>query len=317
MKLAETVTFGGGGLERAAHLRGDDAALRELEARDDAGTVLLWHGRVLMTGDALTLLPAGHALVTGPTAFLGMTPDGAPRFAAELTGWTPEDGATSTAPGWPADDRPYPPGAPAGSGFADLRATMAELSALDAELAATARGLFEWHRSHGFCANCGTRSDIDLAGWRRVCPTCGRQHFPRTDPVVIMLVTHGDRVLLGRSPGWPDRMYSLLAGFMEPGETMEAAVRREVFEEVGLRCGRVDYLSSQPWAFPSSLMLGCRTEALDTALNIDPVEIADARWLTRAEALSALSGTHPDIARPRHGAIAEFLLRNWLADQLG
>jgi NAD+ diphosphatase len=131
-----------------------------------------------------------------------------------------------------------------------------------------------------------------------------------------MLITHGNRVLLGRGPTWPEGMYSLLAGFIEPGETIEAAVRREVFEESGVRVGAVGYLASQPWPFPASLMLGCRGEATSEAITLDPEELADARWVTREEMVSAFAGTHPLIKPSRKGAIARFLLENWLADRL-
>jgi NAD+ diphosphatase len=193
---------------------------------------------------------------------------------------------------------------------------MVTLSPREAELAATARALLGWHRSHRFCARCGAASAPDRGGWIRRCPSCGTSHFPRTDPVVIMLVTRGDRVLLGRSPGWPERMYSLLAGFVEPGETVEGAVRREVAEETGVRVGRVGYLASQPWPFPASLMLGCWGEALSEEITLDPVELHDALWIGRSELLEVFAGAHPRIRAPREGAIAGFLLRHWLADRL-
>ena len=155
-----------------------------------------------------------------------------------------------------------------------------------------------------------------MAGWQRNCPDCGGKHFPRTDPVVIMLITHGNSALIGRSPGWPEGMYSCLAGFVEPGETLENAVRREVMEEAGVPVGAVSYLSSQPWPFPASLMFGCKGEALSTDIQLDPVELEDARWITREEMVQAFNGQHPEVRAPRKGAIAEFLLSGWLADRL-
>ena len=142
------------------------------------------------------------------------------------------------------------------------------------------------------------------------------QHFPRTDPVVIMLILSGNSVLLGRSPAWPQGMYSLLAGFMEPGESIEAAVRREVLEEAGVPVGQVDYLSSQPWPFPSSLMIGCRGTALSRDIRRDPVELEDARWVGREAVLAAMNGQDPDLRPARQGSIARFLLERWLADSL-
>jgi NAD+ diphosphatase len=155
-----------------------------------------------------------------------------------------------------------------------------------------------------------------MAGWQRDCPACGGHHFPRTDPVVIMLITHGNDVLLGRSPGWPEGMYSLLAGFIEPGETIEAAVRREVFEEAGIRVGEVGYLASQPWPFPASLMFGCRGAALDRDITIDPKEIENAQWVSKERLARIFANEDPEIRPARNGAIAHFILWNWLADRL-
>ena len=157
---------------------------------------------------------------------------------------------------------------------------------------------------------------MQMDGWQRNCPACGAHHFPRTDPVVIMLTIKENSVLLGRSHGWPDGMYSLLAGFIEPGETMEAAVRREVFEEAGIKIGKVGYLASQPWPFPSSLMMGCYCEALNDQIKVDPQELDDALWCTREELAEVFAGQHPTILPARKGAIAHFLLENWLADRL-
>lgn len=193
---------------------------------------------------------------------------------------------------------------------------MTRLDPVAAELMATARALVLWHRSHRFCSACGGRSAPVEAGWRRACPDCGTSHFPRSDPVVIMLVTRGNRLLLGRSAGWPPGMYSLLAGFVEPGETIEAAVRRELREEAGVRVGAVRYLASQPWPFPASLMLGCHAEAESTAITLDPAELEDARWLSREELVQVFAGRHPAVKGARPGAIAHFLIRHWLADRL-
>jgi len=179
-----------------------------------------------------------------------------------------------------------------------------------------AKSIMHWHARHRFCSNCGSSSEMAAAGWRRECRSCKAMHFPRTDPVVIMLVTRGNSVLLGRSPGWPEGMFSVLAGFVEPGETLEAAVRREVFEEAGITCGAVGYLASQPWPFPASLMIGMRTEATDSAITLDPAELEAALWVTREELVQVLADRHPAIRPPRRGAIAEFLLSNWLADRL-
>jgi NAD+ diphosphatase len=157
---------------------------------------------------------------------------------------------------------------------------------------------------------------MSMSGWQRDCPACGGHHFPRTDPVVIMLITRGNSVLMGRSPHWPEGMYSLLAGFVEPGETIEAAVRREVFEEAGVRVGAVRYLSSQPWPFPTSLMFGCEGIATSDEITIDPAELEDAFWVTREEMMAATAGLREDIRPARKGSIARFLIEKWLADAL-
>ena len=314
MQIAETVTFGGSALDRRAHLRRDAAGLAAALA---SGTVLpLWRGKPLMDGDHPVWVPAGHpvlALANEPV-FLGID-DGVARFAADLSDWSPEAGAEGIEAGFfDASVQQHP--AVTEGGFAELRGVMTLLTPREAELVATAKALLQWHRSHGFCSTCGAKSEIAQGGWQRNCPACGAQHFPRTDPVVIMLVTQGNSVLLGRSPGWPEGMFSLLAGFVEPGETIEAAVRREVQEETGVTCGAVSYLASQPWPFPASLMIGARTEAVGTAITLDPLELEQALWLSREELVTVFAGRHPVIRPSRNGAIAHFILRAWLADRL-
>lgn len=320
MRLAETVTFGGSALERAAERRGDERAQETMWADPSARVLLVWRGKLPVlgeTGERLIWLATDDPLVAQASEriFLGLD-DGAPRFATTLSGWEPEGFDAEAAKAF-FDPNVYPhPGLPEGNRFAELRGVMTALSPRDAELAVTAKALFNWHATHRFCARCGAESAMAMAGWQRGCPDCGGQHFPRTDPVVIMLITHGNAVLVGRSQGWPEGMYSLLAGFVEPGETLEAAVRREVAEETGVRVGAVDYLASQPWPFPNSLMFGCRGEALTTDITIDPAEIEDARWVEREEMVRVFAGEHPELRRPRNGAIAHFLMLNWLADRL-
>ena len=320
MKRAETVTFGGGGLDRAAELRGDAAqaeALRDPAAR----TLLFWRGKVLVDGDEalrVARLPMdAPVLVEAISApiFLGRSAQG-PLFAADISPWLPKDVDTSALGGFVDQSEQRHPSLPEALRFAELRAIMTRLSPHCAELAATGKALFGWHASHGFCARCGAKSDMAMGGWQRVCPACGAHHFPRTDPVVIMLITHGNSLLLGRSPHWPEGMYSLLAGFVEPGETMEAAVRREVWEEAGVRVGDVRYLASQPWPFPASLMMGCAGEALSTKITLDPVELEDALWVSRERLLNVFAGKDNDIRPARNGAIAKFLMQAWLADGL-
>jgi NAD+ diphosphatase len=324
MRRRHEVTFGGSDLDRSAAERGDDAALARALA-EGATVIPLWRGKPMVSGDpadgpcAVVRLAADHAVLhaaTEPPLFLGRI-DGSAIFAQDISGWMPPEPVDEAQIGAFLDPTVQRhPAAPGDLAFRELRAVMTRLTPRDAELAATARALLNWHRSHGFCARCGAGSQMAEAGWQRRCPACGAHHFPRTDPVVIMLITRGDRVLLGRSPGWPEGMYSLLAGFVEPGETIEAAVRREVFEETAVQVGAVDYLAGQPWPFPASLMIGCRGEAISDDIEIDPVEIEAARWVTRSELLTVFAGTHSEIRPARPGAIAHFLLEAWLADSL-
>ena len=175
-----------------------------------------------------------------------------------------------------------------------------------------AKAILGWHARHGFCGNCGAATRLTAAGWRRECDVCKAQHFPRTDPVVIMLVLDGGRCLLGRQSRWPKGMYSCLAGFVEPGETIEEAVRREVDEEAGIACGEVAYLASQPWPFPSSLMIGCFARALSREIAIDGVELEDARWFTRDDVMAMFDRRHPEsLSAPAPMAIAHYILRTW------
>lgn len=320
MRIAETVTFGGSGYDRAAQLRGDPAALDALWPT--ARVLPLWRGKPLMAaeGGGLGWLAQDSALLADAAGvapvFLGLDVNGQALFALDLSAWEPAADSDPVTPGFLDPSVQRHPATPPDWGFAELRSVMTALSAFEAEVAATARAVLGWHRSHGFCSACGVASVPAKAGWQRDCPACGTSHFPRTDPVVIMLVTRGNSVLLGRNAAWPEGMYSLLAGFIEPGETMEAAVRREVLEETGIRTGAVRYLASQPWPFPASLMFGCAAEALDGPIRIDPEEIEDALWVTREEMVTVMAGQHPTIRPARKGAIAHFLILNWLADRL-
>jgi NAD+ diphosphatase len=178
---------------------------------------------------------------------------------------------------------------------------------------AEAKALLGWHLKHGFCSNCGAVTAMTQAGWRRDCPSCKTEHFPRTDPVVIMLPIGNQRCVLGRSPRFPQTMWSCLAGFIEPGESIEEAVRREVLEEVGLSCTRITYFASQPWPFPSSLMIGCHAEAISEKITIDKNEIEEARWFDREELQLMLALKHPQgLTTPPPIAIAHHIIRDFV-----
>ena len=273
--------FSGPGLDRADALRADEAAVRAL-ANSPGARQLEWR-------DGLPLLTADGRLAWGtpsdPKLFLGFAGQ-SPRFSAI-----------------------EPVSADARSAFA----LMALLRSEDAPLFAAALSLARWHRRHPFCATCGHSTDIVRGGWSRRCPTCTAEHFPRVDPVVIMLAEHQDRLLLGRQPHYPPGRYSALAGFVEVGENLEAAVARELFEEAGIRVNNIRYVASQPWPFPSSLMFGCHATAENEGLTIDTAELEDARWFTRDEVASSLGGGEGAFQPPPKSAIARTLLERWLA----
>jgi NAD+ diphosphatase len=295
-------------LDRADRLRGNADALTALRTREDAVVLAFWRHKPFLMKHGGGLAPArlrGDMLDPSASAvevFLGLEGE-AGVFAAEL------DPAREPGESFPLH----------GLGeFEDLRLSAGGLDADDAALLATARGLFAWHARHGFCSNCGAATALAQAGWRRTCPACEVEHFPRVDPVVIMLIVHehpehGERVLLGRGEGWPERGYSCLAGFVEPGETLGDAARREAREEAGVILGEVSYLLSQPWPFPSSLMFGVEARAGGDAIELDPNELADARWVTKAEMADVMAERHPDIRKPYAAAIATRLMSIWLA----
>lgn len=305
--------FRPGELDRAAQLRAGDTPRQDERAR----TVVFWRGKLLADAEGKPVaVPLDHPALSDSREapiFVGLTPEG-PRFAADLPLWTPPEDATTIGQFIDQSQQVHP-GFPEAK-FVEIRGLMPSLSRLDGECVATGKALLQWHATHRFCANCGAPSAVESAGWVRKCPQCGTQHFPRTDPVVIMVIAHGDKLLLGRSPSWPERMYSLLAGFVEPGESIEAAVRREVFEESAVRVGAVRYVAAQPWPFPMSLMFGCYGEAVSEAITIDPVELSDARWVSRDDVRLMLAGTHPEINKPRPGAIAGALMEAWANGRL-
>ena len=273
--------FSGPGLDRADLLRARPDELSELARRADA--------RQLQWADGLPQLdPAGRLSrgpVDDPVLFLGL------------------DGQSPCFSSLPATQ----------GGLAAI-GLLAQLDANDAPLFACALSLANWHGRHGHCSVCGHETGVVRGGWSRRCPGCGAEHFPRSDPVVIMLAEHGGRLLLGRQPHYPPGRFSALAGFVEPGETIEAAVARELKEEAGIEVAGVRYVASQPWPFPSSLMIGCRAQALEDRLTVDFTELDDARWFTREEVQAAVSGggSAPFLPPPRW-AIARTLLDDWLA----
>jgi NAD+ diphosphatase len=269
-------------LDRMSHIR-RDAAEVEKQRKSDAARFIWVHGdAVQFAGETLDV---SRPLSFLPSLFLGVDDKAKPWFAVA---------------------------APPSDSLRPIRTVMVEqlLPRTTLSILAQARSLVHWHETHGFCAKCGAATEMHDAGYRRHCEACGADHFPRTDPVVIMAVCKGNKTLLGRQRAWPDGMYSTLAGFMEPGETIEAAVRREVKEEVGLTIGRVDYMACQPWPFPSSLMIGMIGEAETDVLTIDESEIETARWFEADEITLMLNRTHPlGLHASRPDAIAWHLVK--------
>ncbi|MBU3993681.1 MAG: NAD(+) diphosphatase [Alphaproteobacteria bacterium] len=286
------IAFAGARIDRADHIRADPEALAGLTN---------WRARLLRLNGLSPEVDQDGNLAWGTLAdadpaaelvFLGVL-DGRGYFAAvapELIG--------SVAPPNPA-----------------LWQAIGQLSPEDLATYGGARSLVDWHARHRFCARCGEATVLNKGGWQRSCTsaTCKGEHFPRVDPVTIMLVEHEGRVLLGRQPRFAPGFFSALAGFIEPGESIEEAVKREVFEEAGVIARDVTYVASQPWPFPSSLMIGCHAFADDPAITIDTTELDDARWFTRAEVAHAMSGAKDGayIAPPAR-AIAHQLMKWWL-----
>ena len=298
--------YASGGFDRAAHLRTDSAWMIDALSDPDTRAVPVWQSLSLgVIGDPplpapIAVLPRVNAMPEAQDPiFLGLV-DGAAYFAldyGDLSGSEAAELAARTE---------------AGAAFVDLRRIGPLLPRDEGALLATARGMVHWHRRQRFCGVCGSETISQSAGHVRACvsPSCGASHFPRTDPATIMLVTDGDRCLLGRQPKWPPGMYSTLAGFVEPGESLEDAVIREVREEAGIVAANVTYNSSQPWPFPSSLMVGFFAEAVTRDITVDSDELEDAQWFTSAE-LRRFADQGKSLPRP--DSIARRLVETWLA----
>lgn len=290
------IAFAGSHLDRADHVRSDPVALASLLERGARLLRLNGLDPVLeddrLCWDDVTAAPVGAELV-----FLGLDDAGQGHFAAAPLHF-PREGMFTGPSSWHA---------------------MAVLPSGELATYGGARALVGWHARHRFCAVCGSPTQLAKGGWQRTCenPECRSEHFPRTDPVTIMTVECEGRLLLGRQPRFPAGRYSALAGFVEPGETIEEAVAREVFEEAGVRVRDVSYIASQPWPFPSSLMIGCHAYAGDPTITIDATELEDARWFTRAEVAEAMDAVRRGemgqaFGAPPVTAVAHVLLRWWL-----
>jgi NAD+ diphosphatase len=298
------IPFTANPLDRASERR-TDAAWIETKRSDPSSLILpLWRLQPFLLGDAknapaeLGLFRPGlceaMAAPDAPSVFLGLE-DGRAHFALDVS----------------AARDPENSGPLAGLGrFNEARGAAMMLPARDVAIMGQAKAMIDWHNRHGFCANCGAPTTLADGGYRRACGNCNAEHFPRTDPVVIMLAVHEDACLVGRNKRFPGNFYSALAGFMEPGETIEEAVRRELLEEVNVKVGPVRYIATQPWPFPSSLMIGCIGEAESRDCKPDGVEITEARWLARDDARRLIAGERmADISVPPAIAIAHHLIK--------
>ncbi|WP_340589359.1 NAD(+) diphosphatase [Erythrobacter alti] len=285
----------GHGMDRDDHTRADEERLAQMLARSDARLMALDGLLPVLQGDGLTFTPLNGGEAHGELVYMGLK-DETPIFAP-----VPGEGDTRQAFEQRAN-----------------RAIVMQLQARDLAIYAGARSLVDWHARHRYCANCGKPTVIAKGGWQRNCVKsdggCGAPHFPRTDPVAIMLVEHDGDVLLGRGSNWPERSYSALAGFVEPGESIEEGAAREVLEEAGVELCDVSYVASQPWPFPSQLMIGCHGYATGREITLDKTELEDARWFTRAEVAEALQSDPEQGAfrAPPREAIAHTLLKWWL-----
>lgn len=280
-----------------AEMQRDEATLARLMDHPNASALLLHKGQVATDGPAL-LRAFPHAVkalgLSDPgVIFLGLEGDGDPVFAVSLK-----------------DDSQLPP-----ESLMDLRMHGHRLTPDALAIAGRARSIFDWHRTHPFCAQCGTQTQSAEGGAKRVCTDCETEHFPRVNPVVIFVIEHEGSVLLGRGHGWPPGYYSALAGFISPGETLEEAASREGMEEVGATLSGHRYLFCQPWPFPSQLMIGLVSQAADKTITVDKKELEDARWFTRAEVEAVFDRTGEAFMRPMRTTIAHQLLKAWLAGQ--
>ena len=298
------IPFCGNPLDRAGEKRADSAWIAERLA--DPGSLILpiWRLQPFLV-DGADGVPAAGFLRPGLCESLAA--EGAACVFLGLEGGRAHFALDISAAADPATDGPL-----AGLGrFAELRASAALLAMGDLAILGQAKAMIDWHQRHGFCAKCGAPSVVAEAGYKRVCPVCATEHFPRTDPAVIMLATNGDHCLLATNKNWPPDFFSALAGFVEPGESIEEAVRRELFEEAGVRAAAVTYYASQPWPFPSQMMIGCFAECDSRALMLDLNELADAHWYSRDEARDLIEGRIAGRRGPLPFAIAYHLIKAW------
>jgi NAD+ diphosphatase len=302
--MSDAISFCGNPLDRAALARRDPAWIEAQLVDESARYLPMWKLQPLVKlGERRSLAWATSEffaeLDPTPEKILLGIEEGVPHFAADVSG--PNEGAEQLL------------GVEEVARFEELRSIAPQLGADETGIAAQARSLIDWHSGNLWCPACGGSTRARQAGGLRVCGDCLVEHYPRTNPVAIVVVSDGDRCLLGRAPGWPAVLYSALAGFIEPGETIEAAARREVMEEAGIAVGEVSYVTSQPWPFPSSLMIGCLAEATSSEIQVDPIELEHADWFSRDQVRESLSGRSKELVVPPSLALAHHLILEWIA----
>ncbi|MGH7934614.1 MAG: NAD(+) diphosphatase [Candidatus Binataceae bacterium] len=301
------IPFAGSPLNRASEKRTDPNWI-ESKRRDPSSRVLpMWCLEPFLLGPEKSGPPTELGLLR-PEIADSLIGAGVPCIFLGLDGDTAVFALDVSGAGDPGNVRPL-----AGLGhFRDARMAAQMVSSKDAAIIGQAKALIDWHQRHGFCPRCGAPTKMMDAGYRRLCGRCNAEHFPRVDPVVIMLATYGEACLVGRGKQFPPGMFSALAGFVEPGETIEEAVRRELMEEASMRVGEVTYYATQPWPFPSSLMIGCFAKAYSRNVKVDENELAEVRWIERSVARELIEGKEVDGLRvPPPVAIAYHLIKTW------
>jgi NAD+ diphosphatase len=297
--------------------------LEELRLNANSKHILVWKGKILFDFSAeiptLAFLKHDDSFWSEFTLaninfgyFVGYQ-NQTPIFYHDISDWDDPKAEESKLTSFYDDSRNYHPALHPFHAFCELRSIMTILPKSDAAILASVKGIYEWNKVNNFCSKCGNPTITVLSGWEKVCNSCNSKHFPRTDPVVIMLVYDGDNVLLGRSAAWPKGMFSCLAGFMEPGESIEAAVARETFEETSITVENIRYITSQPWPFPASLMIGCIAKATSKNITVDHDELEDARWFNKNEISEAIK-TKGTWWPARKGSIARYLINQWVSN---
>ena len=319
MRPQFNLTFSTDEIDKASHIRKDKNKIDLLASNSKSLNLIVWQGKILLDWQNETpkicYIPFDHKLLqkANRIAFLGFIEALSPIFLYALPNWENEgknyenklrkfvDNEEVTHPYLPLDNR-----------FTDLKKVLINLSSKELSICGMAKSLFEWHDNNKHCSRCGDVNKVFDSGWELSCSKCKNKAFPRTDPVVIMLIERKDSILLGRSSVWPKGMYSCLAGFLEPGERVEDAVRRETFEEVGIKLSSIEYVTNQAWPFPHSLMIGCRATAESSHLQIDYSELEDARWFRKKELISLQENNNFSLKLARKGTIANYLIEEWI-----